>query len=147
MDTTADKETVDYLKSLHTGAIDARNGYREALKDSEGRGLSPLFAEMIQLHQSHADDLGRALAASGEQPDKSGSFMSLVHTTIMDIRALFNGLDESVLPGLIDGERRNVGAYDDALNKARPPAALASLLSEQRASLVAKIAEMELRKK
>lgn len=147
MDAAADKETVDHLKSLHTGAIDARNGYQEALEDSEGRGLSPLFADMIRLHQSHADELGRALSASGEQPDKSGSFMSLVHTTIMDIRSLFNGLDESVLPGLIDGEKRNVSAYDDALNKARPPAALASLLSEQRAALVAKIAEMESRKK
>jgi hypothetical protein len=28
---------IDHLKSLHTSAIDARNGYREALKDTEGK--------------------------------------------------------------------------------------------------------------
>ena len=138
-----DDDTRDHLKSLQTGAIDARNGYQEALKDAEGHGMSPLFADMVRLHQSHADALAQQLAAAGEQPDTSGSFMSTVHRTIMDVRSLFNGLDASVLPGLIDGEKRNVAAYDDALAKTRPPAELSSLLSGQRADLVKKIAEME----
>ena len=44
--------------------------------------------------------------------------MTVVHETIMDVRSMFNGLDESVLPGLIDGEKRNVSKYDDAILKA-----------------------------
>ncbi len=138
-----DDDVINHLKSLQTGAIDARNGYEEALEDAKGRGMTPLFAEMVRLHQSHADALAQQLAAAGQKPDTDGSFMSTVHRTIMDIRSLFGGLDASVVPGLIDGEKRNVAAYDDALNKARPPAELASLLSDQRAALVAKIAEMQ----
>ena len=108
-----DDDTLDHLKSLQTGAIDARNGYEEALE-------------------------GQQLSAAGEKPDESGSFMSTVHRTIMDVRSLFGGLDDSVLPGLIDGEKRNVAAYDEALNKTRPSAELAGLLADQREHLVAK---------
>ena len=35
------------LKSLHSGLIDSRNDYKKALLDAEGKGLSPLFREMI----------------------------------------------------------------------------------------------------
>ena len=138
-----DQTTVDHMKSLHTAAIDARNGYKEALEDAEGKGMSPLFREMISLHQRHADALAHELGKAGVQPDDSGSFMSTIHKTIMDIRSLFGGLDASVLPGLIDGEKRNVGAYDDALKDALPGASLASLLAGQRADLIKKIADME----
>ena len=45
--------------------------------------------------------------------------MTAVHKTIMDVRSMFDGLDESVLPGLIDGEKRNVAKYDAALSRRR----------------------------
>lgn len=45
--TTADPFDVS---SLHTAAIDARNGYTEALEDAEGKGLTAVFQDMIQLH-------------------------------------------------------------------------------------------------
>jgi hypothetical protein len=32
-----DHDILEYLKSLHTSAVDARNGYQEALKDAEGK--------------------------------------------------------------------------------------------------------------
>jgi hypothetical protein len=41
---------IEALKKLHTAAIDARNGYQEALDDAKGQGLSGLFAEMVDLH-------------------------------------------------------------------------------------------------
>lgn len=141
-----DADILDRLKSLHTNAIDARNGYQEALTDAEGRGLTPLFAEMIALHESHAAELARELTKANEIPDDKGSFMTLVHKTIMDVRSLFNGLDESVLPGLIDGEKRNVSKYDDVLNEAKPPADVTALLTAQRAAIAQKIARMETRK-
>ena len=142
---TLSDDQIDHLKSLHTSAVDARNGYQEALDDAEGRGLTPLFRDMIAVHGGHADELAAELGAAGEKSDDGGSFMSTVHRTIMSVRALFDGLDESVLPGLIDGEERNVGKYDDAL-KAGFPASLSSLLMAQRARLVEKIAEMKARK-
>lgn len=145
MTNTFSDDQIDHLKSLHTAAIDARNGYQEALEDAEGRGLTPLFRDMIAVHDGHASELGTALTWSGQKPDDGGSFMSTVHRTIMSVRSLFDGLDESVLPGLIDGEERNVGKYDDAL-KLGFPSALSGQLTTQRAELVEKIATMKARK-
>jgi uncharacterized protein (TIGR02284 family) len=135
---------IDHMKSLHTTVVDARNGYEEALKDAEGKGLSPLFREMIALHQRHANALAADLARQGEKVDDRGSFMSTLHRTVISIRSLFGGLDESILPGLIDGEERVVGYYDEAL-KDCPPSETATL-SQQRAALQAKIAEMKAQK-
>jgi hypothetical protein len=61
----------------------------------------------------------------------------------MDVRSLFNGLDKSVLPGLIDGEKRNVATYDHVLDDFDAPGALASLVTAQRDRIAQKIAEME----
>jgi uncharacterized protein (TIGR02284 family) len=136
-------ETLDHLKSLHTSAIDARNGYEEALKDADGKGMTPLFRDMIAVHEANAGELARELTKANELPDEKGSFMTLVHKTILDVRSLFNGLDESVLPGLIDGEKRNVSKYDEALKTGSLPANVTSLLVRQRDKLAEKIARME----
>lgn len=141
-----DSEILDQLKSLHTSAVDARNGYQEALEDAEGKVMTPLFRDMIALHEGNAGELARELTKANEVPDDKGSFMSVVHKTIMDVRSLFNGLDESVLPGLIDGEKRNVSKYDDALKDAKPTADLAALLNVQRGKIAQKIAQMETQK-
>ena len=139
-------DTVDHLKSLHTSAIDARNGYQEALKDADGKGMTPLFRDMIALHDRHAGELARELMRTNEIPDDKGSFMTVIHETIMDVRSMFNGLDESVLPGLIDGEKRNVSKYDEALSDTRSTPNIAGILSAQRARIVEKIAAMEAQK-
>ncbi|MDF3809920.1 DUF2383 domain-containing protein [Rhodopseudomonas sp. BAL398] len=138
-----DKDILDHLKTLHTSAIDARSGYEEALEDAEGKGMTPLFRDMIALHDSNAEELGGALINAGETADEDGSFMSLVHRTIMNVRSLFNGLDGSVLPGLIDGEKRNVAKYDDALKVTAGSPAIASMLSAQRGKIEQKIALMQ----
>ncbi len=140
---------LDHLKSLHTSAIDARNGYREALKDAEGQktesnAMTTLFRDMIALHDGHASELARELTRNNELADDEGSFMTTVHKTIMDVRSMFDGLDESVLPGLIDGEKRNVGKYDAALKAPEAVANVASLLTRQRDSLTRKIVLMEM---
>lgn len=140
-----DHDILEHLKSLHTNAIDARNGYQEALADADGKGMTPLFRDMIAVHESHAGELARELTKANEIPDDSGSFMSTVHKTIMDVRSLFNGLDESVLPGLIDGETRNVSKYDDALKDANAPADIAGLLTAQRDRLLQTISDMKAR--
>ncbi len=123
---------LDHLKSLHTGAIDARNGYQEALKDADGKGMTPLFRDMIAMHERHADELARELTRANEIPDEKGSFMTVIHETIMDVRSLFDGLDESVLPGLIDGEKRNVAKYDEAIRDVNAAPSVASLLNSHR---------------
>jgi uncharacterized protein (TIGR02284 family) len=145
MENDLDNNILDHLKRLHTSEIDARNGYEEALEDAEGKGLTPLFRDMIALHQGNVDELAGELNRLGEKPDDSGSFLSTVHRTIINLRSLFNGLDDSVLPGLIDGEKRNVKKYDEAL-EAASASTIAGALSAQRDKIQEKIALMEARK-
>ena len=135
-------EALDHLRSLHTSAIDARNGYQEALKDAEGKGMTPLFRDMMALHEANAGELASELTKANELPDEKGSFMTVVHKTVMDVRSLFNGLDESVLPGLIDGEKRNVSKYDEALKSVGVSADVLTLLIRQRDKLIQEVARM-----
>jgi uncharacterized protein (TIGR02284 family) len=131
----------DHLATLHTAAVDASNGYAEAVKAADGKGLSSLFAELQRLHDRHASELAQMLTKRGRTADKDGSFMSLVHETIMDVRGLVGGLGESVLPGLIDGEKRNIAKYDDALKE--PGAAQDEpVLGRQRGELAAVVDRM-----
>jgi uncharacterized protein (TIGR02284 family) len=131
---TTMSNTTDHLATLHTAAIDARNGYREAANEAEGKGLSPLFEKLAALHDRHAAQLSGLLSERGQKPDKDGSFMSVVHRTIMDVRSLFGGLDDSVIPGLIDGEKRNIAKYDDALKEPENDS-VQDVLAGQRAEL------------
>jgi uncharacterized protein (TIGR02284 family) len=140
-------EVIANLKTLHTRAIDACHGYGEAVRQADGKGLTPLFSRMVTLHTRNGDELAIALQGLGEQANDDGSFMSTVHRTIMDIRSLFGGLDESVLPGLIDGETRNVDAYDDVLKMLDVPEHLRELLDQQRARLASAIADMQAMKR
>jgi len=132
------------LQSLHTHAIDARDGYRRAVNDSpDSTAIAALLVKMGDLHDTHADELARALIERGEEVQEDGSFMGLVHRTIMDIRSLFGALDESILPGLIDGEQRNVKSYDTALETSLADAEALAVVERQRGALVAAIGEME----
>jgi uncharacterized protein (TIGR02284 family) len=138
-----DRKILDHLKALHTSEIDARNGYEEALDDAEGKGLTPLFRDMLGLHESNARAIGRLLIEAGETANPDGSFMTVVHRGIMSLRSLFNGLDESVLPGLIDGEKRNLEKYDKALGTGALPPAVEKLLAGQRGGIEQKVVLME----
>jgi uncharacterized protein (TIGR02284 family) len=132
---------IDALAKLHTSAIDARNGYWEAVKQAEGKGLTPLFSELAVLHDTHAEELAQLVIMQGQTADPDGSFMSLVHKSVIDVRSLFGGLDESALPGLIDGEKRNIAKYDEALRE--PDAASArDVLDRQKSELLAQVDKM-----
>jgi hypothetical protein len=108
--------------------------------------MSPLFREMIALHTQNADELATALSRAGAPVDDSASFMSTVHRTVISIRSLFGGLGQSVLPGLIDGESRNVSHYDRALAATTVTPATRSLLTTQRNRLTAAITKMQAEK-
>ena len=138
-------EHMDALKSLHTALIDSRNGYQEALEDAEGKGLTPLFRDMITLRNHDADELAGHLTALGEKVDDDCSFMSTVHRTVISIRSVLTGLEESILPALIDGEGRILEYYDDALETAPARSAEHAVLVKQRETLMRKIGEMQRR--
>jgi len=137
MPTLSTQNRLDLLKSLHDGAVDARNGYAEAIEDAEGYGLTPLFTTMTALHQKHANELAAALHGAGQPAGNDGFFMTIVHGTFINIRALFGCLNQCILPALMNGEARNVAAYNKALDETRLPAEIRALLARQRDALLA----------
>lgn len=136
------RDGIDELKTLHTALIDSRNGYQEALEDAEGKGLTRLFQEMIAIREKDSADIASALGALGEAVDSSGSFMSLVHRTVISMRSILTGLDESILPALIDGEERILKLYDEALAKLGAAPTVQNTVAAQRSALVQKIDQM-----
>ena len=136
-------EHTQNLKTLHTLLIDSRNGYDEAFKDANGTGLAPLFRDMMAFHNHSAEAVGAYLNSAGEAVDDQGSVMTTVNRTIMSIRSMTGGLDKSILPGLIDGEKRIAGYYDAALKTCPADAPELPVLRKQLASLQAKIAGMQ----
>lgn len=136
---------LDAMTALHTALIDSRNGYETALEHADGKGLGPLFLEMVALRNAHAGEIAAALSAEGHRPDESGSYMTAVHWAVINMRALVTGLDESILPGLIDGEERIMGYYDEALAAAGGHEGFARILQTQRAAVAEKVAAMQRR--
>jgi uncharacterized protein (TIGR02284 family) len=98
---------IEGLQPLHTRAIDAGHCYQEALDDAQVHGLTTLFKNMIALHTLNADELATAMGSAGGKADDEGSFMSVVHHTIMDVRSMFGGIGVSVLPGLIERDAKH----------------------------------------
>lgn len=129
----------DRLNELHTALLDSLHGYEEALEDAGPRGMTTLFQQMIALRTAATAELEPAIVSRGETA--GSSLMSAVHRTVISIRSLFNDLDESILPGLIDGERRILQTYDEALQA--PDLPLRETVMRQRAAVVEKIKDME----
>ncbi len=134
----------DAMTSLHTTLIDSRNGYEEALKDASEDGMVTLFQEMVALRTAAAVELEPLVRAAGGELKQEGSFMSTVHRAVISFQSILTGLDESILPGLIDGEKRVLASYDDAMKTASGEAL--SVLQRQRQELLQRIAEMERRR-
>lgn len=135
-------EHIDALKTLHTVLVDSKHSYGEAVADAEGRGMTQLFRKMILLRIKDADEIAAELATLGEKPDEGGSFMSTLNRAIISMRALFGGLDDSVLPGLIDAEQRIIAYYNNALETSASSIDR-EILTRQRQNLLKIIADME----
>ncbi len=130
------------LQNLLTAMIDSRHGYEEALADAEGKGLTPLFRDMIAMRKRDESRVSALLVTEGVEADQSGSFMTTVHRTVISIRAALTGLHENILPALESGEQWIVGAYDKAIAASHPSDNGYDELLKQRDSLNAKIEDM-----
>ncbi len=137
------KTDVEALTSLHTTLVDSLHGYQEALKDSDSASMTPLLRDMVAIRSEAADEIGDVLISLGEPVSNEGSLLSTVHHAVISVRSLFSGLNESMLPGLIDGEQRIMSYYDEALAAAPVDGPERALLVHQRAALETKLAEMQ----
>jgi len=91
-------ELTQRLTTLHTSLLDAISGYREGLKDAHGKGLTPLFAELITLHGEAADAVAARLKAMGAPVDDHGSLMGTFDRAVMKMTSLVTALDDKIIP-------------------------------------------------
>ena len=139
-------DLIHSLIALHTSLIDARTGYEEGVKDAHGKGLAPLFSELIVLHGKDASAIAQQLKTMGVEAGDKGSFMGTFDRVVMKISSLVTELDEKFLPSLINGEERVLAHYDTAIAACAPGNAAYPTLIEQREALRQKIAELKTRK-
>lgn len=135
-------DLVRKLKILHTSLIDARSGYEEGRKDAHGKGLAPLFSELIALHGTNARAIAEQLDRLGAPVDEGGSLMGVFDRVVMKVTSLVTELDEKIIPSLIDGEKRVLAHYDEAIKASSPAGPEYSILFEQRDALKHRISEL-----
>jgi len=147
MSTNAQTTATEILMKLHTQVIDAVRGYEDAEKATSQADIGALCIDLRHVHVRHAHELAGSLAELGQRPDSDGSFMSLVHKAVISARVSLTADDTSILPGLRDGEKRIVAAYDDALCEAEiNPTELGGhidLLRRQRAAAVENVTKID----
>jgi|SRR5271168_2825408 len=107
------------LKKLHTALVDTRAAYELALKDTDDEDVARLCKEMISLRHTDHLELHQSLVLAGEVPDENGSFMSVVHETVVGVRAALSGISKKTLPAFASGEENIVEEYDEAFTRAR----------------------------
>ena len=133
---------VENLKMLHTALVDTRAAYELAFKDTDDAQVATICKEMVYLRHMDHEELHQALLEAGETPDENGSFMSMVHETIIKVRAAFTGIGKKTLPAFASGEEDILALYDKAIDEAATDPKISGILNRQRTNLIAKKDEM-----
>lgn len=138
---------IEIISTLHTKVADAAKGYEEAMTIGNHTGVASLCADLCQRHLTHAHDLAGLLLARGGHPEGNGSFMSMVHKAALNVRFTISADETSLLPGLRDGEKRLLEAYDDTLREAEIDGSFSSeeirTLQAQRTIIVAHVGKID----
>jgi uncharacterized protein (TIGR02284 family) len=142
MEKGGDSMAAENLKKLHTALVDTRAAYELALKDTGDEDVARICKEMISLRHTDHQQLHQSLILAGEEPEENGSFMSVVHETVIGVRAALTGISKKTLPAFASGEEHIVEEYDLALREASNDPKMIELLTSQKNALLAKIAEM-----
>jgi uncharacterized protein (TIGR02284 family) len=130
------------LKKLHTALVDTQAAYELASKDTDDEEVGRICKEMISLRHTDHLELHQSLILAGEVPDENGSFMSIVHETVVGVRAALTGISKKTLPAFVSGEENIVEEYNDALREASEDINLTEVLTRQKENLLGKIEEM-----
>lgn len=138
---------IEIISALHTKVADAAKGYEEAMTIGNHAGVASLCADLRQRHLTHAHDLAGLLLARGGHPDGDGSFLSVMHKAALNVRFTISADETSLLPGLRDGEKRILGAYDDTLRECEIDKSFSqeevSTIQKQREMVVAHVGKID----
>jgi len=131
-------DAIDGLTHLYATLVDSLDGYRKAIENSRGSGLSPVFREMAVFRARHAAELERHIT-----PDKGGANPTPVRPNTTDAGSMVTGINDRILSGLIYREERIREYYDDAIGASTTEGPMFNVLNEQRESLQDKIEDMK----
>ena len=98
--------------------------------------MAGICREMISLRHSDHLDLHQSLIQAGEVPDESGSFMSMIHETVIGVRAAISGISKKTLPTFASSEEDIVKLYDEALAETGSNLSMTEILMRQRENLL-----------
>src|SRR5690606_14832695 len=110
---------------------------------TEDEHIRTLLLQLRDLHVAQIQELTVALTARGVAEPEDGALMTTVQKAMLNLRALFTGLDENILPGLIDGEERMVERYRAAVSDCAADTVLSDLLAVQCQRLQHEIARLK----
>ena len=127
------------LKKLHAALVDTGSAYELALKDTDDEDVVRVCKKMISLRHTDHRELHQSLILAGEEPDENGSFMSVVHETVIGLRAALTGISKKTLPAFASGEEYIIEEYDLALREASGDPKMTEILARQKETLSAKI--------
>ena len=138
---------IETISSLHTKIADAAKGYEEAASIGNHTNVKALCADLRQRHMTHAHELAGLLLARGGGTDGDGSLMSVVHKAALNVRFAMSADETSLLPGLRDGEKRLLAAYDDTLRECEIDKTFSadevSVIKKQRESIVEHVGKID----
>lgn len=129
------------MADLHSALIDANEGYEKAIDEAEDNNIRTLFEQMHEHHQRAHTDLHRALLERGERADDTGTFLSVIHRTVISVRSVVAGLDKNSLSSFADGEERIAEKYEEAI-EAETDASAISMLQRHKAAQAEMISKM-----
>lgn len=109
------QRAVEAVQDLLTQTVDARAGY-DSMLDKAEREFRPVVQKFRATHAQHAERLAAIVTALGGTPDTDGGMMSTVNKAVVSLRALFDEIDEDVMDGVRDGERRVLNHFDEAID-------------------------------
>lgn len=120
--------------ALKTAMDDAIEGYEKMLEKAEPH-FRPTVEELLAHHRATSLDLAAMLQDRGIAADQDGSLMGAVHKTVVTVRSMFDDVDEDLIPGIVDGERRNLEKFDEAMGENAADPVIRATVGTRRAEL------------
>jgi Domain of unknown function (DUF2383) len=127
-------QSFDETIGLKVAVDDALEGYDKMLEKAEP-SFRPTVSELIALHRAASQDLDVQLRDHGAAVDEDGSFMGTVHKTVVTLRSVVDDPDRDWIPGILDGEKRNLKKYDAAIAESLGDSTLEGMLRRHREAL------------
>lgn len=130
--------------ALKVAMDDAVEGYETMLEKAEP-SFRPTVSALLAQHREASEAIDAQLRDRGVTVDEDGSFMGAVHKTVVTLRSAVDDPDRDWIPGILDGEARNLKKFDEAMAEAAGDAALHATLRRCRDALAQQVAMLSAR--